>query len=108
MGGDSMFGKSRFGKSRGLIFTLACVAVLAGGCNESSAPAADNGAFDASRLPRVSGAKEVFASAATTIFTSPDPVAQTADTLEKALAASRLAEIYRAEHRLLPTTRTCE
>ncbi len=87
MGGDSLFGKSRFEKSRGLILTLACVAVLAGGCNESSAPAADNGAFDASRLPRVSGAKEVFASAATTIFTSPDPVAQTADNLGKALAA---------------------
>lgn len=87
MGGGNMFQKSRFGKSRGLIFTLACVAVLAGGCNESSAPAADNGVFDASRLPRVSGAKEVFASPATTIFTSPDPVAQTADLIEKALAA---------------------
>jgi hypothetical protein len=88
MGGGIMFAKSRFGKSRGLIFTLACVAVLAGGCNESSAPAAESGAFDASRLPRVSGAKEVFASAATTIFTSPDPVAQTADTIDKALAAA--------------------
>jgi hypothetical protein len=87
MGGGNMLTKSRFGKSRGLILTLACVALLAGGCNESSAPAADNGAFDASRLPRVSGAKEVFASPATTIFTSPDPVAQTADNLDKALAA---------------------
>ena len=56
MGGGIMFSKSRFGKSRGLIFTLACVAVLAGGCNESSAPAAETGAFDASRLPRVAGA----------------------------------------------------
>ena len=77
---------SNFGKSRALIFTLACVAILAGGCNESSSPAADNGVFDSSRLPRVSGAKEVFASPATTIFTSQDSVAQTADTLEKALA----------------------
>jgi hypothetical protein len=86
MGGGNMFEKSRFGKSRGLLLTLACVAALAG-CNESSAPAADNGVFDASRLPRVAGAKEVFASPATTIFTSPDPVAQTADAVEKALAA---------------------
>jgi hypothetical protein len=88
MGGGIMFSKTRFGKSRGLIFTLACVAALAGGCNESSAPAAENGAFDASRLPRVAGAKEVFASAATTIFTSPEPVARTADTIDKALAAA--------------------
>ena len=43
--------------------------------------------FDSARLPRVSGAKEVFASPATTIFTSPDSVAQTADTVDKALAA---------------------
>lgn len=76
-------------KSRGLIFTLACLSVIAGGCNESKTDTqADTGAFDASRLPRVAGAKEVFASPATTIFTSPDPVAQTADTLDKALAAA--------------------
>lgn len=84
MGGDMMLGKSR-----GLIITLACLAVLAGGCNESSTQSStDNGTtFDSARLPRVSGAKEVFASAATTIFTSPDSVAQTADNLDKALAA---------------------
>jgi hypothetical protein len=76
-------------KSRGLIFTLVCLSVIAGGCNESKTEAqTDTGAFDASRLPRVAGAKEVFASPATTIFTSPDPVAQTADTLNKALAAA--------------------
>ena len=63
---------------------MACLAAL-GGCNESQTT--DNGVFDASRLPRVSGAKEVFASPATTIFTSPDSVAQTADTLDKVLAA---------------------
>ncbi|HEY5217214.1 MAG TPA: hypothetical protein VIJ17_10035, partial [Pseudolabrys sp.] len=84
MGGDTMFGKSR-----GLIITLLCLAVLAGGCNESNTQSStDNGTtFDSARLPRVSGAKEVFASAATTIFTSPDSVAQTADNLDKALAA---------------------
>lgn len=78
MGGDTVFGKSR-----GLIFAFACLAVL-GGCNE---PKTDNGAFDSSRLPRVSGAKEIFASAASTIFTSPEPVAQTADIVDKALAS---------------------
>ena len=62
MGGGNMFEKSRFGKSRGLILTLACVAVLAGGCNESKPEAkADTGAFDASRLPRVSGASQMSA-----------------------------------------------
>ena len=64
-------GDTMFGKSPTLIFAFACLAVL-GGCNESKT---DSGAFDSSRLPRVSGAKEVFASAASTIFTSPEPVA---------------------------------
>ncbi len=87
MGGRSTIQRSFIGDSRSLILTLACVAIFAGGCNESSAPAADNGVFDSSRLPRVSGAKEIFASPATTIFTSPDSVTQTADTVEKALTA---------------------
>ena len=78
MGGDT-----HIRKSRALIFAFACLAML-GGCNESKT---DNGAFDSSRLPRVSGAKEVFASAASTIFTSPDSVAQTAESLDKALAS---------------------
>ena len=73
-----------FDKSRNLLFAFTCLTALAGGGITSQAETA----FDASRLPRVSGAKEVFASPATTIFTSPDPVAQTADRLEKALAAA--------------------
>ena len=78
-----------FRKSRGLILTLACLSVIAGGCNESKTDTqADSGVFDASKLPRVTGAKEVFASPASTIFTSPAPVAETADTLEKTLAAA--------------------
>ena len=44
--------------------------------------------IDTSRLPRVSGARDIYASAATTIFTSPDPVTQTAETAAKALAAA--------------------
>jgi hypothetical protein len=75
-------------KSHGLILTLACLSVIAAGCNESKTEAPANGAFDSSRLPRVSGAKEIFASPAVTNFTSPDPVAQTADTLDKALATA--------------------
>ena len=99
MGDDTKFGTTRHGNSRGLILTLACLATLAGGCNDKSKdagkakaetvnPKPDTDAFDTSRLPRVAGAKEVFASPATTIFTSADPVAQTADTVEKALAAA--------------------
>jgi hypothetical protein len=83
-----MRGDNRFGKSRGLIILFACLAVLAGGCSESKPNKTDNGTFDSSRLPRVSGAKEIFASATVTNFTSPDSVAQTADTVEKALAAA--------------------
>jgi hypothetical protein len=47
-----------------------------------------NDVFDTSRLPRVAGGKQITASPAITIFTSPDPVPQTADALDKALAAA--------------------
>ena len=76
-----MRGNTRF---RGSLFALICISMLAAGCSKSEQ---DDGTFNASRLPRISGAKEVFASPATTIFTSPEPVAQTADTLEKTLVA---------------------
>src|SRR5476649_1245261 len=75
---------TRFWTARSSLFALICISLLAAGCSKSEQ---DDGTFNASRLPRVSGAKEVFASAATTIFTSPDSIAQTADTLDKALAA---------------------
>jgi hypothetical protein len=90
MGGDTQFGGITGGKSRGLILAFACLALLAGGCSKSEpekAEKADNGVLDTSRLPRVANAKQIFASPATTIFTSLDSVAQTADTLDKALAA---------------------
>ena len=97
MGGDTKFGLIRRGNSHGLLLTLACVALLAGGCNDDSKDAGksktdaaksktDVDVFDTSRLPRVAGAKQVFASPATTIFTSPDPVPQAAAAVEKALA----------------------
>jgi hypothetical protein len=54
-------------------------------CRQLS-PAAAEG-LDTSLLPRVAGAKESFASAATTIYISPDPVRQTAEATSKALAA---------------------
>jgi hypothetical protein len=81
--GDTKFGTARPGRARGFAFAMICLAALAG-CSKSDS---GNDAADTSRLPRVSGAKEVFASAPTTIFNSPLPVAQTADTLGKALAA---------------------
>ena len=60
-----------------------CVLLLAAGCSKSEKT---DGTLDTSRLPRVAGAKEVFASPASTIFTTTNPVAQTADTVDKALA----------------------
>jgi hypothetical protein len=81
--------KTQLTGARGSIFALICMSMLAAGCSKSE-PAAEKAevTFDVSRLPRVTGAKEVFASPATTIFTSPSPVAQTADTLDKTLASS--------------------
>lgn len=64
------------------IFAFVCFAGLAGACLPSAA--AD--ALDTSRLPRVTGAKETFASAPTTIYTAPDTVAHTAESARKALA----------------------
>ncbi len=66
---------------------MICLAAFAAGCSKSDKET-NNGVFDTSRLPRVTGAKEVFASPASTIFTSRDSVALTADTLDKALAAA--------------------
>ena len=87
MGGDTQFGITKRGKSRGFAFAMICLAALAAGCSKSDKEA-DSGAFDTSRLPRVSSAKEVFASPASTIFISPDSVAKTAETVDKALAAA--------------------
>ena len=71
-------------RSGGFAAALVCLSLFASGCSKSET--ADK-ALDTSRLPRVASAKEVFASPATTIFTSPDSVAQTADALEKKLIA---------------------
>jgi hypothetical protein len=84
MHSDTRFRTTRPITSRGFVFAFICLAMLAAGCSKSETA---DGPLDTSRLPRVAGAKEVFASAATTIFTSPDSIAQTADTVGKALAA---------------------
>lgn len=83
MGGDKGFTKARRAQRITILAALIGVGLLAAGCNDSGS---DNGVLDTSRLPRVSGAKEVFASPASTIFTSPQSVAATGDTLAKALA----------------------
>ena len=49
--------------------------------------AAAEGELDTSRLPRIAGAKDTYVSAPTTIFISPDTVANTAEVTAKALAA---------------------
>src|ERR1700681_4766041 len=80
---------TRLARARGNLFAFICISAHVAGCSKSE-PAAEKAevTFDVRRLPRVTGAKEVFTSPATTIFTSPSPVAQIADTLDKTLAAS--------------------
>jgi hypothetical protein len=80
-----MRGNTRLGTSPSFIFALICIAALAVGCSKSET---DNGLVDTSHLPRVAGAKETFASAATTIFTTPDSVTQTAEATAKLLTAA--------------------
>ncbi len=80
-----IFRATRFARIGGYFFAFTCLATLGAGCSESKQ---DDTVLDTSRLPRVSGAKEVFASAAVTTFTSPDPVVATAETVDKALGAA--------------------
>ncbi|MFZ0624420.1 MAG: hypothetical protein WAM76_20765 [Pseudolabrys sp.] len=67
-----------------LLLAFFCILVLATGCSKSEK---SDGTLDTSRLPRVAGAKIVFSSPASTIYMSPDSVAKTADTVDKALAS---------------------
>ena len=88
-----------------LMAVLAALLALAAGCSKSdesdkaeqakpqqsaaqqTTPPQSSTAFDTARLPRIAGAKEIYASPATTYFSAPSSVAQTADLVEKALAA---------------------
>jgi len=91
MRNDISFAAATRGNSRSLIVALACLAMLASGCSDAKTEAAkntDSGIFDTSRLPRMSGAKEIFASATSTIFVSPEPIGPTADSVDKALTAA--------------------
>ena len=84
MQGTTGLRTKRFGQgSISVLFICLCVLLFAAGCSKSEK---SDGTLDTSRLPRVGGAKEVFASAASTIFTTTNSVAQTADTVDKALA----------------------
>jgi hypothetical protein len=78
----------RLAKARGSLFALICVSLIAAGCSKSDKNEQAEGVFDTSHLPRLTGSKEIFASPAVTNFTTPVSVAQTADTLDKALAAA--------------------
>ncbi len=87
------FGAPRRGSSRTFMIIAACLALLAAGCDdkpksEQQAEKAESGVFDSSKLPRVKGAKQIYAGAETTIFVSPDPIGPTASALDKALAAA--------------------
>ncbi len=56
--------------------------------SSTSAQPAAEAQLDTSRLPRASGAEEMFASAATTMYLAPESVAKTAMMVEKLLAAA--------------------
>jgi hypothetical protein len=77
-----MQGNVRDGIARTFLFVCLLGLLLAGCFNSDTA----DGPLDTSRLPRVAGAKEVFATPQSTIFTSPNSIAQTGDAVEKALA----------------------
>ncbi len=85
MRGDKRLETVWFRRKRIGLFALICVSMLAAGCSKSED---SDTVLDTSRLPRVSGAKEIYASPVTTIFTSPVSVVQTAETVDKALAAA--------------------
>ena len=71
-------------KSRLRASTMAFASLFIFGCGALSAIGAD---LDTSRLPRVSGGKEIYASTASTIFTTPQTVSQTTAALSLSLAA---------------------
>ena len=80
----------RGGRRRHLLAVCALVAVSALNGPPARAQVPDlagAGDFDTTKLPRVSGAKDVFASPATTIFVSPQGIGPTAEAVGKALGA---------------------
>src|SRR5664279_5381917 len=55
-----MRGKTRSGAVRRSLFALICVSLLAAGCSKSDKEP-DDGSLNTSKLPRVSGSKEIYA-----------------------------------------------
>ena len=71
------------------ILALICFATLTGACSRSEATgtaAEITHGIDVSRLPRVDGAKPIFASPYSTIYTAPGSVKETAAMLHKTLS----------------------
>jgi catechol 2,3-dioxygenase-like lactoylglutathione lyase family enzyme len=67
---------------------MMCVALVGGNyLTRGSTASADEALFDTTRLPRIPGSKELYAMPATTSFTTPGPVGQSADATRKMLAA---------------------
>ena len=83
--------RTRFGQAPLSSFlALLCILLLATACSKSEksdSAAETSQTLDTTRLPRVAGAKVIFSSPASTIFTSSESVAQTAGTVDKALVA---------------------
>ena len=73
---------------RGFFWRSLLAASLLAASLALAAPALAQEPLDTAKLPRASGGKEVFASPAATIFTSPGSVAVTAEALTKALAGA--------------------
>jgi catechol 2,3-dioxygenase-like lactoylglutathione lyase family enzyme len=81
------------------ILAFVCLTSFAGAFNPSGA-AAQSGAsagLDTSRLPRVNGAKQIYGSPVTTMFTTPTSVAQTAEATRKLLTAAGW-QVYTMPH----------
>lgn len=76
-----------FGATRSSLFGLALLAA-AGGGGWILLASAESASLDTSRLPRVAGSKETFASPSSSIYTAPGSVAQTAEAVVKALGAA--------------------
>jgi hypothetical protein len=69
----------------GFLLVLVCAGLAA--CGPTAPADAAGTALDTSRLPRVAGAKELYANAFSTLYTTPMPVAETAGVIKTSLTA---------------------
>jgi hypothetical protein len=85
---SSIFSTAALRSLRWPLVGMICLALVGGSyLTRGSTAAADEALFDTTRLPRIPGGKELYAMPATTSFTTPGPVAQSADATRKLLAA---------------------